>query len=199
MMRLPTKKRLLEAKEKPEKPEFSRLFGHGADAFEEYCVTRRVGRRVANGISARGGLSRQTVHRTVGSCGQIALQFSPYFKSHHPYKTKRTYPGARPLCLVRMTGFEPTRLSTLEPDGNDTLVEDYFNSSRVPSSWIKMTVNEFEYLPLYACLAFFKILIMLSHSFLYLFFTFLKPIISIYDCSPNISVRQSHRASVFPP
>ena len=30
MMRLPTKKRLRKAKEKPEKPEFSRLFGHGA-------------------------------------------------------------------------------------------------------------------------------------------------------------------------
>ena len=27
------------------------------------------------------------------------------------------------LFLVRMTGFEPTRLSTLEPDGNDTSVE----------------------------------------------------------------------------
>ena len=35
-----------------------------------------------NGISARGGLSRQTVHRTVWSFGQIAVQFSPYFKSH---------------------------------------------------------------------------------------------------------------------
>jgi hypothetical protein len=28
MMRMPTKKRLQKAKEKPEKPEFSRLFGH---------------------------------------------------------------------------------------------------------------------------------------------------------------------------
>jgi hypothetical protein len=28
MMRLPTKKRLRKAKEKTEKPEFSRLFGH---------------------------------------------------------------------------------------------------------------------------------------------------------------------------
>jgi hypothetical protein len=31
MMRLPSKKRLRKAKEKPEKPEFSKLFGHGAD------------------------------------------------------------------------------------------------------------------------------------------------------------------------
>jgi hypothetical protein len=27
------------------------------------------------------------------------------------------------LTLVRMTGLEPTRLSTLEPDGKDTSVE----------------------------------------------------------------------------
>ena len=48
--------------------------------------------------------------------------------------------------LVRMTGFEPTRLSTLEPDGNDTLVEDYFNSSQVPSSCTIVTKKRFEYL-----------------------------------------------------
>ena len=72
MMRLPSKKRLRKAKEKPEKPEFSKLFGHGAD----------------DGISARGGLSRQTVHRTVWSFGQIATQFSPYFKSRITAKQK---------------------------------------------------------------------------------------------------------------
>ena len=39
MMRLPTKKRL--RKEKPEKPEFSRLFGLGADVSKEKTIKYR--------------------------------------------------------------------------------------------------------------------------------------------------------------
>ena len=91
-MRLPTKKRLRKAKEKPEKPEFSRLFGHGAD----------------DGTSARGGLSRQTVHRTVWSYGQIAKQFSPYFKSLVLINKISTTARAVLFLLVRTTGLEPT-------------------------------------------------------------------------------------------
>ena len=49
---------------------FSRLSDVGAD----------------DGISARGGLSRQTVHRTVWCYAQIAKQFSPYFKSRQKQK-----------------------------------------------------------------------------------------------------------------
>ena len=61
---------------------------------------------------------------TVRSYGQIAMQFSPYFKSHRPYKQNEHNPGGAVLILlVRMTGFEPTRISSLEPDGNDTSVE----------------------------------------------------------------------------
>ena len=106
MMRLPTKKRLRKAKEKTEKPEFSRLFGHGAD--DGIWFSRELRARSS---------SVANVHR------KFALHRFP-FKSHHPYKAK--WPRKSSRSLVRMTGFEPTRLSTLEPDGNDTLVEDYF-------------------------------------------------------------------------
>ena len=74
-----------------------------------------------DGISARGGLSRQTVHRTVWSYGQIAMQFSPYFKSRQ--KQNKHNPEAVLILLVQVTGFEPTRISSLEPDGNVTSVE----------------------------------------------------------------------------
>ena len=55
---------------------------------------------------------------TVRSFGQNATHFSPYFKSHHLYKQKSTTARVVPILLVRMTGFEPTRISSLEPDGN---------------------------------------------------------------------------------
>ena len=38
-------------------------------------------------------------------------------------KQKGRTSKARPLCLVQVTGFEPTRISSLEPDGNSTSVE----------------------------------------------------------------------------
>ena len=46
-----------------------------------------------------------------------------YFKSPILIKQNDRAARALPFHLVRMTGFEPTRLATLEPDGNDTSVE----------------------------------------------------------------------------
>ena len=70
---------------------------------------------------------------TVRSCGQIAMQFSPYFKSR-PYNAKTPRPKSRCLHMVRMTGFEPTRLSTLEPETSASAVppHPHFYLSMIP-------------------------------------------------------------------
>ena len=47
-----------------------------------------------------------------------------------------------PFHLVRMTGFEPTRLSTLEPDGNVTSVEASILASLL--SRIQCTIKQRE-------------------------------------------------------
>ena len=61
---------------------------------------------------------------TVWSFGQIDKAIFSLFQIPILIKQKgRTAGGAHPLCLVRMTGFEPTRISSLEPDGNVTSVE----------------------------------------------------------------------------
>ena len=59
-----------------------------------------------NGIFARGDLCRQTVLRTVWSFGQIAMQFSPYFKSRF---TAKKQPEMNSSCFLELEmGFEPT-------------------------------------------------------------------------------------------
>ena len=60
---------------------------------------------------------------TVRSFGQNATHFSPYFKFRRPYDAKAPRQKSRCFHMVRMTGFEPTRISSLEPDGNVTSVE----------------------------------------------------------------------------
>ena len=65
---------------------------------------------------------------TVRSYGQIAMQFSPYFKSHRPYKQNEHNPGGAVLILlVRMTGFEPTRISSLEPETSASAVPPHLH------------------------------------------------------------------------
>ena len=75
----------------------------------------------SDGISARGGLAAWQSTGLFGASERYALahklltQFSPYFKSHHPYKQKKgTTARVVLFLLVRMTGFEPTRISSLE-------------------------------------------------------------------------------------
>ena len=57
-----------------------------------------------------------------GPSDKLLMQFPPYFKSRHPYKNKKQTTRACFLFLVRMTGFEPTRLSTLEPETSASAV-----------------------------------------------------------------------------
>ena len=59
----------------------------------------------SDGISARGGLAAGQSTGLFGASERYALahklltQFSPYFKSHHPYKQKRAQPqGSCSFC-----------------------------------------------------------------------------------------------------
>ena len=57
-----------------------------------------------------------------GPTDKLLRNFLP-ISNPYPYKTKKgRTTGAHPLCLVRMTGFEPTRISSLEPETSASAV-----------------------------------------------------------------------------
>ena len=68
--------------------------------------------------------SRRTTPAVIrGSNSHLGCYSLPLLlQTHHPHKQKRHNHKAVPLLLVRMTGFEPTRLSTLEPETSASAV-----------------------------------------------------------------------------
>ena len=79
-----------------------------------------------DGIVTRGAncapwsFAALTVHRTV-------IHYRSYFKSHH--LTMQKHPDKKSGCLymVRMTGFEPTRISSLEPETSASAVPPHLH------------------------------------------------------------------------
>ena len=114
----------------------------------EILINRKAGRRtIFEGVNDV---------KIYGSNDASANKISLEIEQQKALKTLR-FQGF--LLLVRMTGFEPTRISSLEPDGNDTSVESYFISSRVPSSWTIVTKKFSLYLLPYVCLHSLKMFI----------------------------------------
>ena len=75
------------------------------------------------GFPPVAALADKQSFRLFGPADKLLCNFLPISNPTISVKQKGHTTRAYPLCLVRMTGFEPTRLSTLEPDGNDTSVE----------------------------------------------------------------------------
>ena len=57
-----------------------------------------------------------------GPADKLLRNFLPISNPTTLIKQKGRTPRARPLCLVRMTGFEPTRISSLEPETSASAV-----------------------------------------------------------------------------
>ena len=78
------------------------------------------------------------------------MQFSPYFKPTTLINKKGTTTRAVPLLLVRMTGFEPTRISSLEPETSASAVPPHpllcalnFYTGRAPEAVLTIQIKSY--------------------------------------------------------
>ena len=80
---------------------------------KEWCST---------GFPPVAALCDKQSFRLFGPSDKLLCNFLPISNPTILIKQKGHTQRARPLCLVRMTGFEPTRISSLEPETSASAV-----------------------------------------------------------------------------